>query len=689
MRAMKRAQMVKLLAWVAFGLLLIPAVNDFFAGFFDPGTRPSLHSSRYWVFLGGILLLAGLWLAGLGLVLGRLRLSKNWRAAPGRISRGARRGLALCVALLPALIFLFTPLGVGFSGFWIKTVALLLAAALSAMLWQADLLPFDSPLPLALGFLAAGAAFSAGAHLTWVTAYPFSLSWSEGNRMWDWSTMFGSGRYLNPGGQPIFAFISPGRQFFWAVAYLIPNLPIWAMRLWDGLGWIWPGLLLGAVAMGGRGLPRLAWGWKLAFVAWVFLFLNQGPIYAPLVLSAAIMVVGVRQRRWWLAIPLVMLAAFYAQVSRWTWAYAPGLWAGLLALLDEPAPAFTRAGWKQLLRPVVLGVVGYAGGQFLPGLLGIQSDVIQDTGGVMIDPSASLTRQPLLWERLLPNTTFGPGILLATLWALLPIALLLGYLYFKKIWRPNLLQALAVAGEVGLFLGVGLVISVKIGGGGNLHNLDMLWITLALIAAWAARGVFSSADQPETAPFAPTPGPSAFRGRGVEAKWLSALLALALAGPVLYGLTSGAPLVLPPAPETQEALNALRQTVQQTQAAGGEVLFMDQRQLLTFDLAPRVPLVADYEKKYLMDQAMAQDAAYFQKFYRDLARQRFSLIISEPLQVFVQDAEHSFSEENNAWTQWVSAPILCYYEPVETYAKSAVQWLKPRVQPTGCTLPVK
>jgi hypothetical protein len=129
--------------------------------------------------------------------------------------------------------------------------------------------------------------------------------------------------------------------------------------------------------------------------------------------------------------------------------------------------------------------------------------------------------------------------------------------------------------------------------------------------------------------------------------------------------------------------------VAQTQAGGGEVLFLDQRQLLTFDLAPRVPLVADYEKKYLMDQAMAGDAAYFQQFYRDLARRRFGLIVSEPLQVFIQDNEHGFSEENNAWTKWVSAPILCYYEPVETYPKSAVQLLVPRPQSANCILPVK
>jgi hypothetical protein len=218
---------------------------------------------------------------------------------------------------------------------------------------------------------------------------------------------------------------------------------------------------------------------------------------------------------------------------------------------------------------------------------------------------------------------------------------------------------------------VGLVISVKIGGGGNLHNLDMLWIALVICAAWAARSILA---QPPAGGLGRVP---------------AALIALALVGPVAYGLTTGAPLTLPDPKVTQTTMAGVQQAVDQSRTKPGEVLFLDQRQLLTFDLIPGVMLVPDYEKKYLMDQAMANNAPYFQKMYADLARQRFQLIVSEPLQVFIQDSEHGFSDENNAWTKWVSAPILCYYEPLETYAKSAVQLLVPRANPENCTLPVQ
>jgi hypothetical protein len=51
--------------------------------------------------------------------------------------------------------------------------------------------------------------------------------------------------------------------------------------------------------------------------------------------------------------------------------------------------------------------------------------------------------------------------------------------------------------------------------------------------------------------------------------------------------------------------------------AQGRVLFMDQRQLLTFGYVEDVPLVPEYEKKVLMNAAMGADANYFAPFYAD------------------------------------------------------------------------
>jgi hypothetical protein len=153
--------------------------------------------------------------------------------------------------------------------------------------------------------------------------------------------------------------------------------------------------------------------------------------------------------------------------------------------------------------------------------------------------------------------------------------------------------------------------------------------------------------------------------------------------PVWAIIQTGEPLQLPSEDEINEALLVIYTKAHNFQE-DGEVLFIDQRQLLTFGYINDIRLVPDYEKKYLMDMAMAGNEFYYQKFYQDLAEQRFSLIISEPLYVNEQDPSLGFHEENNAWVQWVAKPLLCYYAPIVTIPEVRVQLLVPVKEPSGC-----
>jgi hypothetical protein len=143
------------------------------------------------------------------------------------------------------------------------------------------------------------------------------------------------------------------------------------------------------------------------------------------------------------------------------------------------------------------------------------------------------------------------------------------------------------------------------------------------------------------------------------------------------------PDTLPSEADTLEELNGIRAEVERA-APLGEILFMDQRQLLTFGYVTGVPLVPEYDKKVLIDKALSGDAQYFAGLYRDLEAQRFSLIISNPLHERIKTGEAIFGEENNAWVQWVSTPILCYYQPLYTLRKTNVQILGPRPDTSGC-----
>ncbi|MCL4530364.1 MAG: hypothetical protein M1282_13235 [Chloroflexi bacterium] len=113
---------------------------------------------------------------------------------------------------------------------------------------------------------------------------------------------------------------------------------------------------------------------------------------------------------------------------------------------------------------------------------------------------------------------------------------------------------------------------------------------------------------------------------------------------------------------------------------------MDQRQLVAFGYINPVPFVPEYEKKYMMDQAMGSNSSYFKQYYQDLARHRFSLIITEPLRLKLQGAEGApFSEENDAWVRWVSRPTLCFYKPIFTDLQNNVQLLVPQSNIDACS----
>jgi hypothetical protein len=143
--------------------------------------------------------------------------------------------------------------------------------------------------------------------------------------------------------------------------------------------------------------------------------------------------------------------------------------------------------------------------------------------------------------------------------------------------------------------------------------------------------------------------------------------------------------LLPSDAETQSVLEVIRGHVEKAEMEG-DVLFMDQRQLLTFGYIRDIQLIWEYEKKWMMDKALSGDVVYFEPFYRDLADHRFSLIISDPLRAPIKDSGYEFGEENNAWVKWVAVPILCYYEPIKTMPDFRVQLLAPKSVMEDCTL---
>ena len=109
--------------------------------------------------------------------------------------------------------------------------------------------------------------------------------------------------------------------------------------------------------------------------------------------------------------------------------------------------------------------------------------------------------------------------------------------------------------------------------------------------------------------------------------------------------------------ETKAAaeLATLRGSVQ-GYSKSGEVLFINERQLLTFGMIPNVPVVSEDEVVSLMEMAISGNRPYLTQFYQDLANHRFAAIVTHKQNLGVDTGD--FIEESNMWTALL--PSHCF-----------------------------
>ena len=624
--------------------------------------------------------------------------------------------------------FQYTPWGAVFT-----TPFLRLMIFISLTCWVSFLLCSDEQQwvnyqHVAVALIITGSLWIAVLNLKTVTDFPFALSWSEGNRIWDYSIPFGRRLYDYPAGKPIFVYTDLARRWIFGIPFLLPHPTIEVVRLWIALVSFVPYALLGWLVLKpqkGKVLASFLGG------LWLSAFLYQGGVYAPLMIAAILVVIACWYSPWWLGLFLQFAASYLLLVARIQWVIAPVFWLIMLIFLinDDKVGQLSHKEqdfdkWQIIkvflyiltfslplvyirvpfiysrlievnmdfakiiteithqiyfyiflfLLSVLLCLIAF---YYRKAILTLWNYVyIKVTVILMVLLSIIaivffffnrifpelLAGQSLLWYRLLPNPTNPLGILLMLILAVLPLALLLLITYRKKIWTLPPSSGWLIIFSLGIFFVIGLIVSVKIGGGNNLHNMDLFMITWVLAAGIAWRnGLGNYLANVKAASIA------------VKVLFLVMLLL-----PFIRPLQELRPLDLPSVDYTLNALNQLRIEVEDARPKG-EILFIDQRQLLTFGYI-RVPLVVEYEKKLLQDRALSANQSYFQPFYDDLAQHRFSLIISSPLKIDYKQINESgeiFGEENSAWTRWVAEPLLQYYKPRWTFKKIGVQVLVP------------
>jgi hypothetical protein len=288
--------------------------------------------------------------------------------------------------------------------------------------------------------------------------------------------------------------------------------------------------------------------------------------------------------------------------------------------------------------------------------------------GIEIGRFTSSLSSDLLFYRLLPNATYALGILPAILMASAPMFLALwwsrpAWLGRIDAWRGGFLAAALLVLAAG-----GLLVSLKIGGGSNLHNLDAFLVLLLLIGSSlllrAAERTAEPAFQPGLPPF----------------RHVAFLVAI----PLVFAVGAGGRWIERDFASAVTALAGIRQAAGEAAARGERVLFISQRHLLTFGMVPGIPLEPEYETVFLMEMAMSGNRDYLDRFHSLLEQQTFGLIVVDRLSTALQGRNHNFGEENDAWVTEVSLPLLCSYEFSARFDRPPVDLLVPRADPTAC-----
>ncbi|MGB8212816.1 MAG: hypothetical protein WCE68_04575 [Anaerolineales bacterium] len=509
---------------------------------------------------------------------------------------------------------------------------------------------------LAVSGLIMGFIYRVAVSISTVSNYPFARGWSEVSRIYGASLFFSQQLY---GAKFPLSVLHPAWHLMLAAPFLFGSNQIWVYRSWQVILQVG---LTGVLALGV--VKRLGLRSRLQvylMTGWAFLFLMQGIILVHLLACAIIVIFAVKPERFWRTTIIVLVASVWAGWCRINWFPVPSLIASVLYLLENPITQPKRWFaylWKPMLWFLTGTLVAIASNVFYMSWSG-------NGGGGNF--TSSLTSD-MLWYRLLPNPTYPHGVLPDLLLVSIPLilAIIFALRQGRGAFRP--VRLVGILGSLLVLCIGGLVVSAKIGGGSDLHNLDAYLILLLLVAVY----LFFGTSRPE---------PGKLKPFLADQRRLSIFLfILGIVVPVGFALQYGRPILPWDHQQANQEVSILKSEAETISRQGGEVLFISERQFLALKTI-NVPLVPDYEQDYLMEMVMSHNRAYLDQFQADLKAHRFALIVADEQRIHYYGRKSSFGEENDLWVQDVSIPVLCYYSPAYILPYSGTALYVPSEQP--------
>lgn len=531
-----------------------------------------------------------------------------------------------------------------------KILILLFTCGISILLFQFSRQKRLASTNFLLLFLVGGVIYRIGMFVPDVQSVPFALGWSEGSRYYNASLFLSSSIYHQFISLPV---LHPTRYMLQSIPFLVGTDSIRIHRLWQVLLWI--GMTgLGSYSFVNKIKPsKKIFGLLLGL--WSFIYFFQGAVYYHLMVCVVVVLWGYNVKHPWRTLVFVLIASIWAGLSRVNWWPVPALLAVTLYLLETPVK---NKFWIEYLKyPFIWSIVGGAAALLTNRAYAVisKNDVSQF--------SSSFTSY-LVWSRLFPNVTYRPGILLGLLLVVLPLFILL-VLKIKNSGLKTSYHWVRILGILGILFAFGIggiIVSVKIGGGGDLHNLDAFLVFFLLVSVYIITNRFVPEMDTESSLI----------------KMNFGLIFLVILIPVLLTLQNKVTWKFKDINQQNKEVQQLQEAIDIINKEPGEVLFITERQLLTFNKIRGVTLVPDYEKVFLMEMVMSHNPAYLEKFQQKIADHEFSAIILDPITTYVETKQDAFWVENNLWVDQVVIPILEDYEVVLSYQHGEVNLLIPR-----------
>jgi len=223
LRTDRPAVRILLLAGAAF--VLCGAAIEFYNLAWGTGTWLGEFSFKWGMAFGAFVVAGIALLAFWGILLSR-RIEGSGRAWTEKIPVAWRWILAASAVAIPILLLQYSAWGAVIDGPYLRILIWGLCIAALTVTIPLARETRGAPGSLLLAILVSGSAFIVAAALTEVTSYPFSLGWSEGNRLWDYSLLFGRRLYSFEPGQEPFAYLDIGRQLIGGLPFLLPRVSI-------------------------------------------------------------------------------------------------------------------------------------------------------------------------------------------------------------------------------------------------------------------------------------------------------------------------------------------------------------------------------------------------------------------------------------------------------------------------------